>query len=188
MDKNVSKEYLEDFIEVKGLTTEYEEFARTKQREHDDEMAKVSVGDLPFDFYGHLSKGCYECSGDNFDDGGSLNGILQEFFNFNTFDPKTTDEYDRKEYEKEKDKYRPITELLSEEELSKAFDNLMSFVEQDDSNDTFYYYLCDEFGFSDRVPEKDEIKEWFKSLLVQYKNEKEAKEAFLADDAFESTW
>lgn len=186
MDKNVSKEYLEDFVESKGLTAEYEEFARNKQREHDDEMSKVSVGDLPFDFYGHLSRGCYECSGDNFDDGGSLNGILQEFFYFKIFDPNTTDEYDRKYYEEEKDKYRPITEVLSEEDLSKAFDNLMSFVDQ--KNDTFYYYLCDEFGFSDRVPEKDEIKEWFKSLLVKYKDEAEAKKAFLAEDAFESTW
>lgn len=75
---------------------------------------------------------------------------------------------------------------MSEEELSKAFDNLTSFIEHD--NDTFYYYLCDEFGFADRVPTYDEIKEWFKSLLVKYKNEKEAKEAFLAEDAFESTW
>lgn len=188
MDKYVSKEYLEDFVESKGLTAEYEEFARTKQREHDVEMAKVSVGDLPFDFNGHLSRGCYECSGNNFDDGGSLNYILQEFFNFYIFDPKTNDEYDRKEYEKEKDKYRPITELLSEEDLSKAFDNLMSFIEQDSSNETFYYYLCDDFGFCDRVPTKDEIKEWFKSLLVQYKDEAEAKKAFLAEDAFESTW
>ena len=186
MDKHVSKEYLEAFVESKGLTTEYEEFARTKQREHDDEMAKVSVGDLPFDFNGHLSRGCYECSGDNFDDGGSLNYILQEFFYFKTYDPKTNDEWDQKEYKKEKDKYRPITEVLSEEDLSKAFDNLMSFVEQ--KNDTFYYYLCDDFGFCDRVPTKDEIREWFKSLLVQYKDEKEAKEAFLAKDAFESTW
>lgn len=32
MDKNVSKEYLEDFVEMKGLTTEYEEFARTEPR------------------------------------------------------------------------------------------------------------------------------------------------------------
>ena len=48
MDKHVSKEYLEDFVESKGLTTEYEEFARTKQREHDEEMAKVSVGASAF--------------------------------------------------------------------------------------------------------------------------------------------
>ena len=138
MDKNVSKEYLEDFVEMKGLTTEYEEFARTKQREHDDEMAKVSVGDLPFDFYGHLSKGCYECSGYNFDDGGSLNYFVQEFFSLNTFDPKTTDKYDLEDYKK---KYRPITEVLSEEEL---FDNIMTFIEQDSSNVklTWYRRLC----------------------------------------------
>lgn len=186
MDKHVSKEYLEAFIEVKGLTAEYEEFARTKQREHDDEMAKVSVGDLPFDFCGHLSRGCYECSGDNFDEGGSLNGILQQFFNLYTFDPNTTDKYDIEDYEKKKDKFRPITELLSAEDLSKAFDNLMTFIDQ--KNDTFYYYLCDEFGFADRVPTNDEIKEWFKSLLVEYKDADEAKDAFLSKDAFESTW
>ena len=141
MDKNVSKEYLEDFVEMKGLTTEYEEFARTKQREHDDEMAKVSVGDLPFDFYGYLSKGCYECSGYNFDDGCPLNYFLQEFFSLNTFDPKTTDKYDLEDYKMKNDKYRPITEVLSEEEL---FDNIMSFIEQDSSNVklTWYRRLC----------------------------------------------
>ena len=64
----------------------------------------------------------------------------------------------------------------------------MSFVEQDRNNETFYYYLCDEFGFSDRVPTRGEIKEWFKSLLVEYKDEKEAKDAFLSKSAFESTW
>ena len=186
MDQYVSKEYFEAFIESKVLTTEYEEFARTKQREHDDEMAKVSVGDLPFDFNGHLSKGCYECSGDNFDDGGSLNYILKEFFYFEIFDPNTTDKYDLEDYEEEKDKYRPITEVLSEEELSKAFDKLMSFIDQ--KNDTFYYYLCDDFGFSDRVPSNEEIKEWFTSLLVKYKDKKEAKAAFLSNDSFVSAF
>ena len=134
MDKNVSKEYLEDFVEMKGLTTEYEEFARTKQREHDDEMAKVTVGVLPFDFYGQLSKGCYECSGYNFDDGCPLNYFLQEFFSLNAFDTKTTDKYDLEYYKK---KYRQITEVLSEEEL---FDNLMSFIEQDSSNVKLTWY------------------------------------------------
>lgn len=81
-----------------------------------------------------MSKGCYECSGYNFDDGGSLNYFVQEFFSLNTFDPKTTDKYELEDYKK---KYRPITEVLSEEEL---FDNLLSFIEQDSSNVKLTWY------------------------------------------------
>ena len=180
-----NEECMARFIESKGLDKEYEEFKKVKEAEHNAAQKKVSVGDLEFAFYGHLSRYCYECSGEDFDHGGDLNYILNDFFDFYHYDPNTNDKYDIKEYKENPEKYKPITEILTEKEIDKVFNKLMKFINQE--NETFDYYLCDEFGFTDRVPTTEEIKEWFKTLLYETHNVEEAKDEILSND-FERTF
>ena len=87
--------------------------------------------------------------------------------------------------EEHPEKYKPITEILTDAEIDKVFNKLMKFIDQE--NDTFDYYLCDEFGFTDRVPTTEEIKEWFKTLLYETNKVEEAKDEILSND-FESTF
>lgn len=163
IDDDLKLGYMSAFIEMKGLSDEYEQFETDKETKRVAEMKKVSVGDLPFDFNGHRSRYCYEMSGEDFDKGGSLNYILRNELDVPVYDPSTTDEYDLKEIKKlDMTKYKPLKELLGDD-FDDVFDSLMDFVNQD--NETFDYFLCDEFGFSDRVPSDDEIKEWFGNLI-----------------------
>ena len=181
-----NEECMAAFIRMKGLGSEYDEFFKQKEAEFNAKQAKLSVGDLKFAFKGHLSRGCYECSGDDFSHSGDLNYILNDFFNFYHYDPNTTDKYDIEEYKENRDNYKPITEILTDKEIDDLFNKLMTFINKE--NDTFYYYLCDEFGFTDRKPSNKEIKDWFKTLYIHVDDNIESTKAELLDTTFESTY
>lgn len=163
----------EEFIKEKGLTYELHCFIQKKLEEKADEQKKLSVGDLPFDFEGHYSRACYECSGDNFNESGSFAHVLRDRLYY-AIDPNTTDKYYKHALENEKEKYVKVTEVLTEEEIRTVHQHLMKFINHD--NNTFDYHLTDKFGFRDRVPTEDEVLEWLKSLYIEKRNVKEFKE------------
>ena len=157
---------MEEFIKSKGLWEEFETFETQQKAKREAAIQKTSVGDLKFDFKGHRSRYCYECSGSNFNESGSFKGILRGFFEMDFVDPSSKGELDISltKDEMERPSKASIKSVLDEAEFNKLFYNLMQFV--DHKNDTFTFYLCDEFGFRERTPSNEEIKEWFGNLLI----------------------
>lgn len=149
---------------VKRVSQELNSFILKKLEEKDEDQKKLSVGDLPFDFQGHYSKGCYECSGDNFNESGTFASVWRDRLYY-AIDPNTTEEYYRNVLEQNKDKYVKVTEALAEQEINVLHQRLLKFINHD--NDTFYFHLTDKFGFTGRVPTDDEVLEWLKSLYIK---------------------
>ena len=179
IDPEYQLKLTEEFIKEKGLTYELHVFIQKKLEEKADKQNKMSVGDLPFDFEGHYSRLCYECSGDNFNESGTFAHVLRDRLYY-AVDPNTTDEYYKNVLENEKDKYVKVTEALTEEEIGVVHQKLMKFVNQE--NNTFDYHLTDKFGFTGRVPTDNEILEWLKSLYIEKDNVKAFKnEDFVMD-------
>lgn len=162
----MKEEYMEEFIKSKGLWEEFESFATKKQAERDAAIEKIPVGDLTFAFKGHRSRYCYECSGSNFNEGGKFLYVLKYFFEMDFVDPSSDDDTERAltKDEMERPSLDSIKSVLDEVDFDDLFDSLMSFV--DHQNDTFTYFLCDEFGFVERTPSREEIKEWLGNLLI----------------------
>lgn len=162
----MKEEYMEEFIKSKGLWEEFESFATKKQAERDAAIKKIPVGDLTFNFKGHRSRYCYECSGSNFDEGDKFLYLLKRFFEMDFVDPSSNDDTERAltKDEMEGPSLASIKSVLDEVDFEDLFDSLMSFV--DHTNETFTYFLCDEFGFVERTPSREEIKEWLGNLLI----------------------
>lgn len=174
---------MEEFIKSKGLWEEFESFEMQQKAKRDAAIRNTSVGDLQFGFKGHRSRYCYECSGSNFDESGPFIGLIRGFFELDCVDPSSNSELDvaLTKDEMERPSKSSINSVLDEAELNKLFDNLMRFVEH--KNDTFTFYLCDEFGFSERTPSGEEIKEWLGNLLI----DRDEADAWRGAD-FESTY
>ena len=174
---------MEEFIKSKGLWEEFEAFETQQKAKREAAIRNTSVGDLWFDFKGHRSRYCYECSGSNFDESGSFIGLLRGFFELDCTDPSSHNELDISltKDEMERPSKSAINSVLDEAEFNKLFDNLMRFVEH--KNDTFTFYLCDEFGFRERTPSSEEIKEWLGNLLI----DRDEADAWRGAD-FESTY
>ena len=182
MNNDTKVWYMTEFLKEKKLTKEYEAFVKDCLEKKKDALLKLSVGDIPFDFSGRLSRCCYECSGHDFEKGGSLNYILENELGVSVYDPKTEDEwYAKKIKQFDMSKYSTVKDLLTEDEFKTVFDRFMGFVNQE--NDTFNYYDCEEFGFDGRNPSETEIREWFGSLITEttYRDS-------LLDEMFELTF
>ena len=162
----MKEEYMEEFIKSKGLWEEFDAFAAKKQAERDAAVKKIPVGDLTFDFEGHRSRYCYECSGSKFDEGGRFLYVIKNFFEMDFVDPSSDDDTQRAltKDEMEGPSLASIKSVLDEVDFEDLFDSLMSFIDR--KNETFTYFLCDKFGFVERTPSREEIKEWLGNLLI----------------------
>lgn len=160
------EEFMEEFIRSKGLWEEFDAFATKKQADREEAIKKIPVGDLTFDFDGHRSRYCYECSGSNFDEGGRFLYVLKNFFEMDFVDPSSNDDTQRAltKDEMEGPSLSSISSVLDEVDFEDLFESLMSFI--DHKNETFTYFLCDNFGFVERTPSREEIKEWLGNLLI----------------------
>lgn len=159
-------DYIEEFLSSKGLTKEYDEFVKQKLAEREAKQKKMSVGEVPFDYCGTYSQGCLK--GRSFDDGWSLNYILDNTFNLTFIDPAADDDTTRAliKDEMERPSCEYIKNVLSEDEFNTLFERLMKFINQD--NETFDYHRFDSFGFTEYRPSDDAIKEWLGHLLIEY--------------------
>lgn len=161
----MNMDYIEEFLSTKGLTEEYDEFVKRKLAERETKQKKMSVGEVPFEFRGTYSQGCLQ--GRSFDDGWSLNYILDNTFDLPFVDPAGDDDTTRAllKDEMEWPSRTYLMDALNEDDFNALLERLMKFINQD--NKTFDYHRCDAFGFTEYRPSDDAIKDWLGHLLIE---------------------
>lgn len=177
------KETIDEFLCSVDMVSAFEDFVAKKT----EEMKSKPIGERAFRWNGHLSRACYECSGDDFNDdtdvmeylngGGPNVEVGLKFFDKNSKmwfpDGKGGFEAKLPTIDDTFIQLKDLNTVGVKEEASNWFREIIVMLlngkdwDEIDGGDCESCYLFDEFGFtSEETPTDEELREWVDNLYV----------------------